>query len=595
MKKRVADIIMETLLEYGIIDCFAVVGGGAMYLDNALLMCDKMNKIFNHHEQACAMAAEAYARYSGKMAAVCVTSGPGATNTLTGVMGAWQDSIPMIVISGQVRYAISVPQSGVDLRYRGIQEFQIIPTVKNMTKYAVMLTDPLQVKKELVKAICIAMDGRRGPVWLDVPQDIQNAMVEEDDLYPIEVFESEVPKLNPNEIKEVLDLLQEAKRPCILAGSGIRSCHAFEAFLEFVEKMQIPVIGGAWVADNCYTEHSLYFGSSGNVGPRTGNFILQNADVIITLGNSLGFRQTGFNQDGFAPNARIYMVDADASEAKKPGLRVEKLIHTNLDAFFEIGNKMDILLHEHEEWISYCNRLKRRFSPFEAIENGVREKDRVSSYYFWKVFQKYEPQDSILALGNNSGNTSKLQIGILKKEQRTLTNYTCGSMGYDLPAAVGAAVASGKRLFCVTGDGSVMMNIQELQTIVQYNLPVSLVIFSNDGYGAIRQTSKNFFAGAYIGCTPDSGISFPSFKKIAETFGFEYVCCKNNEELEKSIQKLMSSKERVLLEILQAFDDPVVPKVMSRLDENGKMQTPVLHDMYPFLDAGEMKELMFET
>lgn len=595
MKKRVADIIMDTLVEYGITDCFAVVGGGAMHLDNALLVCDKMNKVFNHHEQACAMAAEAYARYSGKMAAVCVTSGPGATNTLTGVMGAWQDSIPMIVLSGQVRYAISVPQSGLDLRYRGIQEFQIIPTVKNMTKYAVMLTDPLAVKQELVKAIRIAMDGRRGPVWLDVPQDIQNARVEEKELYPVEVFESAVPELDLDEIKTALEAVQNAKQPCILAGSGIRSSHSFDAFLEFMEKLQVPVVGGAWVADNCYMEHPLYFGPSGNVGPRTGNFVLQNADVILTLGNSLGFRQTGFNQEGFAPNAKIYMVDADANEAKKPGLRVEKLIHAELNSFFQIVNKMDIPVREHTEWMAYCNKLKNRFSPFEALENGVEEGERISSYYFWKLFQKYEPEDSILALGNNTGNTSKLQIGVQKKKQRTLTNYTCGSMGYDLPAAVGAAVAGGKKVFCVTGDGSIMMNLQELQTVVQYDLPVNLVIFSNEGYGAIRQTSKNFFNGAYIGCTPDSGVSFPEFKRVAETFGFTYICCHNNGELEECIQKLMNSKDRVLLEVLQAFDDPVTPKVMSRLDENGNMQTPVLHDMYPFLDAKEMKELMFEN
>ena len=594
MKKRVADIIMDTLVEYGITDCFAVVGGGAMHLDNALLVCDKMNKVFNHHEQACAMAAEAYARYSGKMAAVCVTSGPGATNTLTGVMGAWQDSIPMIVLSGQVRYAISVPQSGLDLRYRGIQEFQIIPTVKNMTKYAVMLTDPLAVKQELVKTIRIAMDGRRGPVWLDVPQDIQNARVEEEELYPVEVFESAMPELDLNEIKIVLEALQNAKRPCILAGSGIRSSHSYDAFLEFVERMQIPVIGGAWVADNCYTEHPLYFGLSGNVGPRTGNFVLQNADVILTLGNSLGFRQTGFNQEGFAPKAKIYMVDADVNEAKKPGLRVEKLIHAELNSFFKIVNKMDFPIQKHDDWMMYCNKLKARFSPFEALDNGVDVKERISSYYFWKLFQKYEPDNSVLALGNNTGNSSKLQIGVQKKAQRALTNYTCGSMGYDLPAAVGAAVAGGEKVFCVTGDGSIMMNLQELQTVVQYDLPVNLVVFSNDGYGAIRQTSKNFFNGAYIGCTPDSGVSFPEFKKVAETFGFQYICCHNNGELEECIQKLMNSKERVLLEVLQAFDDPVTPKVMSRLDENGNMQTPVLHDMYPFLDAEEMKELMFE-
>lgn len=591
MVKRVADIVMDTLVEYGITDCFAVVGGGAMHLDNALLVCDRMNKYFNHHEQACAMAAEAYARYSGKMAAVCVTSGPGATNTLTGVMGAWQDSLPMIVLSGQVRYEISVPKSGLPLRYRGIQEFEIVPTVRNMTKYAVMLTEPLAVKRELVKAIQIAVDGRRGPVWLDIPQDIQNAKVEEEDLEPVEDFVSGNPPITESKVREILEIIQQAERPCILAGSGIISSHTIEQFEDFVNRMGIPVIGGAWVADNFYMEHPLYFGPAGNIGPRVGNFVLQNADVILTLGNSLGFRQTGFNQEGFAPNARIYMVDVDPAEAQKPGLRIEQYIHAELNDFFRVSYHCAIRIKQHERWLQYCNALKARFSPFEAIK-GINLEDRVCSYYFWKVFQGYECNDSVLALGNNTANTAKLQIGIKKQGQRVLTNYTCGSMGYDLPAAIGAAVASEKRVFCITGDGSIMMNLQELQTIVHYDLPISIVVFNNDGYGAIRQTSKNFFQGKYIGCTPDSGVSFPSFEKVADTFGFDYICCMSNAEVDEKVKIMMDSDKRVLLEVMQAFDDPVIPKVMSRLDEKGQMLTPALQDMYPFLKKEEMEQLM---
>ena len=593
MKKRVADIIMETLIEYGITDCFAVVGGGAMHLDNALLVCEKMHKYFNHHEQACAMAAEAYARYSGRMAAVCVTSGPGATNTLTGVMGAWQDSLPMIVLSGQVRYEISVPKSGLKLRYRGIQEFEIIPTVKNMTKYAIMLTDPLAVKREVVKAIHIAMDGRRGPVWLDIPQDIQNARIDVEDLYDEEEFMSEVPAVDGKELEKLIETLRQAKRPCVLAGSGIISSHCREEFENLITKINIPVIGGSWVADNLYAEHPLYYGNSGNVGPRTGNFILQNADVILSLGNSLGFRQTGFNLEGFAPDANIIMVDADAEESRKPGLRIAQFIHADLNDFMKSMIQTNCDIRIPQEWIDYCNMLKNRFTPFEAVEYITME-ERVSSYYFWKVFQKYEERDSILALGNNTANTAKLQIGVRYAGQRVLTNYTCGSMGYDVPAAIGAAVASGKKVYCITGDGSIMMNLQELQTIVQNDLPVSLVIFANDGYGAIRQTSKNFFNGAYIGCTPDTGVSFPSFAKLADTFGFAYRRCASNEGVEESVQWLTSSKDRCLLEIEQKFDDPVIPKVMSRLDEQGKMLTPALQDMYPFIAQEEYEQLMIK-
>lgn len=590
MKKRVADIIMDTLIEYGIRDCFAVVGGGAMHLDNALLVCEKMKKYFNHHEQACAMAAEAYARYSGRMAAVCVTSGPGATNTLTGVVGAWQDSLPMIVISGQVRYAVSVPQSGLKLRYRGIQEFEIVPTVKNMTKYAVMLTDPYAVKRELVKAIQIAMDGRRGPVWLDVPQDIQSSQIEEDELYPC--CEAPLPvSVKNEEIAQLISALRHAQRPCLLLGSGIISSGAKKYLKNFIERLNIPVIGGAWVADSFYSEHPLYYGLSGNVGPRTGNFILQNADVILTLGNSLGFRQTGFNQDGFAPNAQIYMVDVDEIESKKPGLKIKKFIHSDISCFFQRVSNFDIHINPPVNWKQYCDYLKKRFTPYEAIQN-INMEDRVCSYYFWKCFEEFEPEDSILALGNNTANSSKLQIGVKKEKQRVITNYTCGSMGYDIPAAIGASVASKKRVFCVTGDGSIMMNLQEMQTIVQYDLPIHIFIFSNGGYAAIRQTCKNFFDGHYIGCTPESGVSFPAFNKIADAFGFDYLLCSRNRDVKECLSKVFRSNKRVLLEINQSWDDPVTPKVMSRMDDNGKMMSPALQDMYPFLGKEELDRLM---
>lgn len=589
MKKRVADIIMDILVENNIKDCFAVVGGGAMHLDNALALNEEVNKIFNHHEQACSMAAEAYARLSGRMAAVCVTSGPGATNAITGVMGAWQDSLPMIVLSGQVRYEISIPKSGLDLRYRGIQEFSIIPSVKNMTKYATMLIDPLSVRREVQKAIDIALEGRRGPVWLDVPLDIQSAIVDTDDLYPCEELHICYKEADYGQLKS---LIEGAKRPVILGGSAVRSSDAMEDFLLFVDKMQIPVIGGAYVSDNCYMEHPLYFGPSGNIGPRTGNFILQNADLIIAIGNSLGFRQTGFNQQDFAPNAKIVMIDADSNEPLKPGLNITLFIHRSIKDFVEQIKNIDFETNISKQWLNYCEKLKNRFTPYEAL-NDISMNDRVCSYYFWKKFSEVEDDDSILALGNNTANVAKLQIGVAKKEQRVLTNYTCGSMGYDLPAAIGAAVASKRKVYCVTGDGSIMMNLQELQTIKHYNLDVNVVVFSNGGYGAIRQTSNNFFNGVYIGCTEETGISFPSFELVAKTFGFKYIKCNSNLEVEKCLFEMMSSRERVLLEVEQLFDNPVVPKVMSRIGEDGKMLSPALHDMAPFLSKDEMAELMF--
>lgn len=590
MKKRVADIIMETLVENNITDCFGVVGGGAMYLDNALALNDNIHKYFNHHEQASAMAAEAYARFSGKMAAVCVTSGPGATNTLTGVMGCWQDSLPMLVLSGQVRYEISVKKSGLPLRYRGIQEFEIVNSVQNMTKYAVMVTDPLSVRREVNKAIHIAMSGRRGPVWLDIPLDIQNAQVDMNDLYPNEEYEEEK-KASAADIEFIVKKLKEAERPCILAGNGIANSHTTAEFRKFAEKSGVPVIAACIAADVMYTDNENYYGLSGSIGPRTGNFIVQNADVILSLGCNLGYKMTGFAQDKFAPNAYIVAVDIDENEMKKPGVRVNRFIHSELGEFFAVANGMIERVEVKKKWREYCDYLKERFSAYESAQN-LCEDERVCSYKFWEVYENYAPAENISVLGNNTASSAKLQIGVKSEKQRVIANNNCGSMGYDLPAAIGTAVASGKEIVCLTGDGSIMMNLQELQTIRHYNLPIKIVIFSNDGYNAIRQTSNNFFGGKYIGCTKETGVSFPDFCDVAKAFGLKYLCCHNNGELGKSLQAFFESEENIMLEVWQRLDDPVLPKVMSRTSETGEFLTPSLEDMAPFISKEEHDRLL---
>lgn len=591
VKRRVADIIMDILVDNGITDCFAVVGGGAMHLDNALALNNKITKYFNHHEQACAMAAEAYARMSGKIAAVCVTSGPGATNTLTGVMGCWQDSLPMLVLSGQVRYEISVPKSGLPLRYRGMQEFDIIHSIQNMTKYAVMLTDPLSVKRELIKAINISMSGRRGPVWLDIPLDIQSAIVEEDDMYECEEIPAQ-PTASKQDIFFMMEKLKNAKRPCVLAGNGIVNSDNLQGFREFVHKLNVPVIGACIAADAMYMDYPRYYGLSGSIGPRTGNFIVQNADVIVSIGCSLGYKMTGFAQDKFAPNAYIISVEVDENEMKKEGVRINYLIHSDLNNFFEVAQDELYEICVDSAWIDYCNKLKQRFSPFEPADE-VRLDERVCAYYFWREYEKYEPDNSISVLGNNTANSAKLQIGIKKENQRIIANNNCGSMGADLPEAIGAAVASKRLVICLTGDGSIMMNLQELQTIHHYQLPIKIVVFSNDGYNAIRQTSKNFFNGVSIGCTAETGVSFPSFEQVAKTFGFEYMICHCNGEVGKSLQQFFQVEGNVLLEIEQRLDDPIVPKVMSRMNEDGSFSTPSLEDMAPFISKKEHDSLMF--
>ncbi len=591
MKKRVADIIMDILCENGITDCFSVVGGGAMYLNNAFALCNKINKVFNHHEQACAMAAEAYARASGKLAVVCVTSGPGGLNTLTGVEGAWVDSIPMLILSGQVRYETSVEFTGLPLRCRGPQEFNIVDTVRNMTKYAKLVKEPLNIRFELQKAIDIARSGRRGPVWLDIPLNVQNAIIEESDMKPVTDLHFDLPSLSEKDIKDLKDILSNSIRPCILTGSGIRSSNTVVEFRKWIDKLNIPVVGGAMQGDVLYAEHPLYYGMSGTLGPRGGNFILQNADVIIVLGNSLSYKQTGFNQETFAPEAKIVMVDIDENEPKKPGLNIYKFIHSDLSLFFECFNNEKIELKLDKQWLPYCNNLKKRFSPYESIRE-LNDNDRVPIHYFWREFEKVEPKDSIIALGNSNCVHARLQSGIQFPEQRILVNYNCGSMGDDLPEAIGAAIAMKKEVICVTGDGSIMMNIQELQTIIHYNLPIKIVIFSNDGYGAIRQTNKNYFNGTYIGCDKESGVSFPDFEKVFGAFGFPFKRCCTTGEIPGSLQWLMNQERFAILEVLQKLDNPIEPKVISRINDDKTVGLSALHDMYPFLDKEEIEKLM---
>jgi acetolactate synthase-1/2/3 large subunit len=592
MKKRVADIIMELLAQNGVKDCFAVVGGGAMHLDNALAMHDGINKYFNHHEQACAIAAEAYARLSGRIPLVCVTSGPGGTNALTGVMGAYQDSISMLVVSGQVRYDTTVEDSGLDLRYRGMQEFDIVSTVSKMTKYATMIKDPLAIKQELQKCIDIALEGRRGPVWMDVPLNIQSAVIEEDDCYGA-VPLPKAPKISSEEIAWLQNEIAEAQRPVLLAGNGITNSGNLQVFRKFVDVLKIPTLSAALSGDVMYREHPLYFGNVGLIGNRAANFLVQNADLIVVLGSSLGYKVTGFAQELFAPNAKIVAIDIDADEMKKPGLRIARFLQSDLSDFFKDALPYMHAVNIRGEWLEYCGRLRERFSPFEAVvAENIAPDDRVPSYYFWKEYARYESEDGISALGNNTANSAKLQIGVEKKNQRIIANINCGSMGADLPEAIGAAVASGKQVICLTGDGSIMMNLQELQTIKHYGLPVKVVVFSNDGYNAMRQTCKNFFGGLIVGSDPGSGISFPDLADVANTFGFAYRCCGTNAEVAGSLQWLFDTSGLLLLEVKQKLDDPVVPKVMSRMAGDGTMLSPALQDMHPFLNEAEREAWM---
>lgn len=588
MKKRVADIIMDILQENGVEDCFCVVGGGSMQLNNALAKCTGIHKYYNHHEQACAMAAEGYVKASGKLPLVCVTSGPGGTNTLTGVLCAWQDSVPMLIISGQVRYETSVPESGLPLRQRGEQEFEIIPTVEHMTKYAKMVINPLSIKRELQKAIDIATSGRRGPVWLDIPLDVQGALIEEDELLPTVPAQQKLPSATLGEIEFLYKMLKDAKRPCVLVGSGVRAANVVTEFREFVEKLKVPVVAGIHIADAHYLDYPLYYGMSGTIGPRLGNLILQNADVIVTIGNSLHLCETGFDQKEFAPNAKIIMVDIDQNEAMKPGLNIYRLIHSDLQLFFEKALPLADDIEIDKGWIDHCEKMRKRF-PIIEIPSDLNMQGPVRQNYFWSVFEKKEPKDCIVAYGNSMGVAGVVQKGIKYPEQRLIANFWVGTMGNDLPEAIGASIGAGREVICTTGDGSIMMNLQELQTIIHYNLPIKIILFSNGGYGTIRQTCKNFFNGVMVGCDAESGVGMPDFEKIAKAFGYHYRRCETNAASEECIKWFFENEGCTFLEVIQDIDDAYEPKLKSRLLSDNTFATPALHDMYPFVDKDELQ------
>lgn len=590
MKIRIADYIAHFLVENNITQLFSVVGGGAMHLNNAFGLEKRLNVIYNHHEQASAIAAESYSRINNKVAAVCVTSGPGGTNAITGVLCAWQDSLPMIVISGQVRYDITVDSTGLDLRQFGEQEYYITRSVSPMTKYAVMITDAKSVKYHLSKALHLATTGRRGPVWIDVPLDIQGQYIDTDELIEYipeldnHIYESETNKI----IKEI----EAADKPVFIAGSGLRTSGALEKFKKLAEELNVPVICPTSTVDYYSKDEKNYFGMFGSFGGRVGNFIVQNADLIVSFGARLSFKQIGFNYESFSPKSKKIVIDADAEELKKPTVQIDYPIYADVADIISLLSEKIISskTEEKKQWMEYCSFLKNRFSSPDR--NGCKS---ICAYDFSDKFFDKVDEKAICVLGNNTAAVSLLQCGIKKFGQRMYGNVNCGTMGYDLPAAIGAAIAAENTVFCLTGEGSLQMNLQELQTVVHYDLPVKIVIFNNNSYQAIVATQKNFFNGVFCGATNESGISFPSFEKLADCYGFPFKSVSEAEEIDSAIEWLLSVEGRAILEMVQNESDPIVPKLSSKKMDDGSIVSPPIDDLYPFLSKEDYEKCQFEN
>ena len=597
MKIKVSEYIADFLVKQGVEDVFMITGGGAMHLNDAIGHNKGLHCTFNHHEQACAIAAEGYARLTGKVAAVCVTSGPGGTNAITGVVGGWQDSIPMFVISGQVKTETTTWSTDVPLRQLGDQEFQIVDMVKNTTKYAVMITEPWEIRYHLEKAWFLCMNGRKGPVWLDIPLDVQAAIVDTDELIGLgdeerkQLDSEENPLLDEYAAEIVIDKIKEAKRPVVLAGTGINVAGARKELLEVIDKLRIPVLT-AWNAHALVTDDNPYYcGRPGTVGTRGGNFIVQSADLILVLGCRMNIRMISYNRHQFAQNAYKIVVDIDENELKKPTVNVDMPIHADVKQFLEavsdnIGNSN---LSRHEEWVRRCRNVN---ANYPAVLPSYYGKDKLNPYVFMKhLFESLEEGD-VTVTGNGGACVIGFQSAVIKKNQRLFTNSGCAAMGYGFPAAIGACVArKGERVICIDGDGSFQMNIQELQTVVYNNMNIKIVILNNNGYHSIRQTQNNLFKQPLIGVCDGNGLSFPDMKKIAFAYGIPYIRVDNEADIESKLKELCSSNGPIIVEAVVDEGQNFEPKLSSKVLPDGKIVSPSLDDMYPFLDKDEYEQV----
>lgn len=587
---KVSDFIAKFIAEHEDTakTVFMVSGGGNMHLIDSLGKNENLEYVCNHHEQACAIAAEGYARVSNKIGIAYVTTGPGGTNAITGVYGAWVDSIPTMIISGQVKFQTTIAsQPELNLRQLGDQEVNIIDIVRPITKYAVMITDKNSIKFHLQKAIYEAKHGRPGPVWLDVPLDIQGAMVDEADLIEFEI--PEAPKFD-TKIPQVLDALKAAKRPVIIVGNGVTLAGANEEFLKLIEILKIPVIGTFARYDIVRNDHELFFGRYGTIGNRAANFVVQNSDFIIAVGARLNIRAVSYNWEFFGREAKKILVDIDENELNKKTIAADIKIKSDAKAFVSdlrsaLKNKPDF-----ESWLEICKNYRKNYptiEPFRQVVQGC-----VDSYNFFDILSSDKP-DLVYVFGNGTACVSSYQSLRLYKNQKVVVNSGCASMGYDLPAAIGACFANGKgNTICVTGEGSLQMNIQELQTIIHHRLPIKIFVLNNAGYISIRNTQNNFFKGHKVGSDKDSGVSFPDIVKLAEVYGFEACRIENQLNLKRELEKILSKPGAVVCEIMLSPTEKMEPKLSSEIKPDGKMISKPLEDMFPFLPREEFYKNM---
>lgn len=597
MKIKLSNYVAEFLVEHDIDTVFTVTGGGAMHLNDGLGHQEGLHCVYQHHEQACAIAGEAYARMHNKIGAVCVTTGPGGTNAITGVVGGWLDSIPMLVLSGQVRYDTTARSTGLGIRAMGDQEFDICKAVDSMTKYCEMVIHPTDIKYCLEKALYLAQTGRPGPCWLDIPLNVQGAFIETEELRsfdPTECIDEKPVKPSKETIEKIIRKIKEAKRPVINAGNGIRISGGYPEFCELVEKLNIPVVTGWNSIDLIADEHPLYVGRGGIMGDRAGNFAIQNSDLVLSLGSRLSIRQVGYNFKTWAREAYTIVVDVDSEELKKPTIHVDMPVCADVKELMGMLNEAlgDTALETDSFWLEKCAHWKEAYPV--VLPKHYEQKGLANVYAFIKEVSRVLPEGYVTVVGNGSACVVGSHGYEIKKDQRFIINSAIASMGYDLPAAIGACVAGGGReLVCLSGDGSIQMNLQELQTIQTNKLPIKIFVINNNGYHSIRQTQTNFFGEPYVGIGPQShDLEFPDLKKIAYAYDYPFFRCESNDTLTETIRNVFATEGAVICEIIVSTDQNFEPKSATKRLEDGTLVSPPLEDLAPFLDRETFLEEM---
>ena len=586
---RVADYIFKYLADFGVKHVFLVTGGGAMHLNDALKKSKRIKYFCNYHEQGAAIGAEGYARVKNSLAVVTVSSGPAVTNTLTGVIGQWLDSVPVLYISGQVKYettTISDP-TNLSLRQLGDQEINVINMVKGVTKYAKLVNEPKNIKKELDTAINLATSGRPGPVWLDIPLDVQGATIDESILSNDNIKKFR-PIIDNDKILQVIDNIKKAKRPVIIAGHGIRIAKAEKEFIKLVDFLNIPILSTFNGLDLISSDSDNFIGRIGTLGSRAGNFALQNADLALFIGTRNNIRQISYNWSSFAKNAKKIIVDIDEKELRKKTIKGDILINADAKDFInKLVENVPKNFIKDKEWKEWCLLRKKKY-PIVLPEHKTVNKKSVNPYFFVEELTKKIGKNAIVVAANGSACVVLFQAALVKFGQRFIYNSGCASMGYALPAAIGASLASNKDVICLTGDGSIQMNIQELQSIKHHKLPVKIFILNNYGYSSMKLTQTTFFKGDLIGCDEESGISFPNNSKLADLYDLKYFKIDSTLKMNNEIKKVLSYPGAVLCEVILSKEYTIAPKLTSERKPDGSLIAKPLEDQYPFLDREEL-------